>query len=796
MVIEGDVLDKELPYFNGMCNVKMPIVRNMGRNLLDNNNVRVTYNTNIILRAYPTFPCKPGKRYVYCVDKLGAESACNWYSCKRDAVLVDSTKATGIIKYLGYSTSVVAPPDCKYLSVYTGGSTNLDPYSIHAYVYEVDTLAEAQAIGYTDYKENQICLTQGEIGLTQDMFEQGTTAVFASNPGKTYQWLKENSMPSFDVRRLRLKELIKIQPNTKLILQNTDNFMYAIAGYDANKLSLGTFDTSWIQNTTITIPQDVHYISFAIRKKDDTNITINDFNQTNFALLKPDKTIALRSLPNGVKDELNLLTGEYIQRVGEVVLDGSEDEGWYQVEMVEKGDYIQNNTEFLNHLRLRYGSIVSPNISVVDSKEWENPTKQGIYSGGNLGLTLLTSNLTTLDKAGWRAYLSQNPITVQYELAEPIISYPRIVSNTQEREVGVKLPNGICDTYNPSTGITVKRVGKVVLDGSENWLIDAGYTPTANLIRLSIKHPDKKLQYNNGDLVCDKLPVVQQGVVPCIYDRWNEYLYVDVTSSNIGVTFGTDDNATIISKFKTWLNANPITVYYELANPIVTTDIVLPNGVHDEYNPLTGLYTKRVGLTEFDGSDDEEWQMHSTVELTNTAMFIVSSQYHNTSSCTGMCDKFAFKLNWTVDEEGCYLDANRNFCLRVAKSKLTTVDLNGLKIYLSQNPIKVWYELATPITYQLTPYFGLPMPYAYKDGHLIMDSAYDGQSLPPEFKYQVLTNRTGQITQNNIKLKEHTDRLSNLEYILIEATLDSIFDREMQNFELELMNIELPSLDE
>ena len=119
-----------------------------------------------------------------------------------------------------------------------------------------------------------------------------------------------------------------------------------------------------------------------------------------------------------------------------------------------------------------------------------------------------------------------------------------------------------------------------------------------------------------------------------------------------------------------------------------------------------------------------------------------------------------------------------------------------LKTYLSQNPIKVWYELATPITYQLTPYFGLPMPYAYKDGHLIMDSAYDGQSLPPEITYQLTVNRTGQITQNNIKLKEHTARLSNLEYMLIEATLDSIFDREMQNFELELMNIELPSLDE
>ena len=108
----------------------------------------------------------------------------------------------------------------------------------------------------------------------------------------------------------------------------------------------------------------------------------------------------------------------------------------------------------------------------------------------------------------------------------------------------------------------------------------------------------------------------------------------------------------------------------------------------------------------------------------------------------------------------------------------------------------MWYELDTPQRIQLTPYFGLPMPYAYKDGYLIMDSAYNGQTLPPEITYQLTINRTGQITQNNIKLKEHTDRLSNLEYMLIEATLDSIFDREMQNFELELMNIKLLDLDE
>ena len=132
--------------------------------------------------------------------------------------------------------------------------------------------------------------------------------------------------------------------------------------------------------------------------------------------------------------------------------------------------------------------------------------------------------------------------------------------------------------------------------------------------------------------------------------------------------------------------------------------------------------------------------------------------------------------------------------IALLKTKAST--LNELKTYLSQNPIKVWYELSTPITYQLTPYFGLPMPYAYKDGYLIMDSAYEGQTLPPEIKYKLLANRTGQITQNNIKLQNHTSKLSNLEAMLVDATLQSMYERERMAFNLEMVNINLINLEE
>ena len=50
--------------------------------------------------------------------------------------------------------------------------------------------------------------------------------------------------------------------------------------------------------------------------------------------------------------------------------------------------------------------------------------------------------------------------------------------------------------------------------------------------------------------------------------------------------------------------------------------------------------------------------------------------------------------------------------------------------------------------------------------------------------------------QNSRKLQEHTTRLSNLEALIIEATIQSLFDRELQTFELELMDVQLIDLGE
>lgn len=803
IVCEGDVLDKELPYFNGMCNVKMPIVRNCGKNLFDGtyiegfvangNNYTVSYdtdvtsilvnvnkNTDYILSAKTSFnrslvggslePISIGTK----TTNLNAERISN-------TIKFNSGEYTNIIIYLN--------------------SSKID-------IEDIQVEEGITATSYEPYRGNDICLVQGEIGLSQDMFEQGGMSYPTLSDNmiiRTYEQCKENNST-----RLRSKTIFKINGGKtyKLTLNDsTKRFQWYLWGQDGKNLGI-TGGWSSANNTfTVTVPQEAAYMSLMFKKTNESTITVDELNLGYLQLLELDSTVQLRSLPNGVKDELNLLTGECIQRVGEIVLDGSSDEGWSLNKPLGGGSFNQFVFTCVKAKPDVAQTIVCDKL-ISDSNESINNVIW-IYAGITVVIQLSYTNVDEL-----KTWLQQNPITVQYELAEPIISYPRIVSNTQEREVGVKLPNGVCDTYNPSTGITVKRVGKVVLDGSEKWNRDSSSTKPTDLERFSTSIKDMVASpYNTGNFVVETsgYNIVNNDKtsprkLPNVWNYYQANIYLDFATTAFGMV--TDDSAdTKISKLKTYLSSNPITVYYELANPIVTTDIVLPNGVHDEYNPLTGLYTKRVMCVEFDGSDDEIWSpqvvagndthCYASTAIDGTTLPQIKHMA-NHDEVYIMSDKFETvpRSNFSYDREQLYVWSVRTVYLNILQSRLSTIDITGFRQYLSQNPIKLWYELQTPITYQLTPYFGLPTPYAYKDGYLIMDSAYEGQTLPPEIKYKLLANRTGQITQNNIKLQNHTSKLSNLEAMLVEATLQSMYEREMMAFNLEMVNINLINLEE
>ena len=130
---------------------------------------------------------------------------------------------------------------------------------------------------------------------------------------------------------------------------------------------------------------------------------------------------------NGVKDTLNLNTGEYIQRIGEVVLDGGNNYTW------------SIHTNSANTIRFQSRNIpipaqtnqhILPNVlcdklKVVENINWQRDEEQ-MDIGKNAGnyevnVRIAKTKLSGETVEALKNYLQANPITVQYELATPII---------------------------------------------------------------------------------------------------------------------------------------------------------------------------------------------------------------------------------------------------------------------------------------------------------------------------------------------------------------------------------------
>lgn len=119
-----------------------------------------------------------------------------------------------------------------------------------------------------------------------------------------------------------------------------------------------------------------------------------------------------------------------------------------------------------------------------------------------------------------------------------------------------------------------KRIGKIVLNGTENWYkTEKGYL---------IQNNNNPFANNNSPFgYCDKFKFQNS------YTTWTKQYYCGFNSANI---FWIRDDfaiATTVEEFKSWLKANPVTVYYILNEP---ETITLPNtniSLYENVNHVT-----------------------------------------------------------------------------------------------------------------------------------------------------------------------------------------------------------------
>lgn len=136
------------------------------------------------------------------------------------------------------------------------------------------------------------------------------------------------------------------------------------------------------------------------------------------SILSLPKEVVLKDI-NGIKDTLNCNIGEYVQRIEERVFDGSEN--WTQNGQHGNGSFRHICNTYTD-AKASSGNVLCDKMSFANIN---NHTGEGMVSDIHITYTTTTGKVqiaTTKTLSELKTWLSQNPITVQYELAEPIIT--------------------------------------------------------------------------------------------------------------------------------------------------------------------------------------------------------------------------------------------------------------------------------------------------------------------------------------------------------------------------------------
>lgn len=226
----------------------------------------------------------------------------------------------------------------------------------------------------------------------------------------------------------------------KIVAKNLPNknlgVIYALDYYKGNILVKHTV----LNELTFSI-ENIDYDYFQLRFKNCIEISSIgyeyfmivpfDYNKTEYVEKKIDKkeislpfSDGLKSLPNGVKDIIyNKDDGCYVRKnIERKILNGTEN--WREYESGSNEKYIRfvasNVIQTVNQIT---DNLICDRFTGYIHRS-NTPTQEGIFTEGssewNIQIYIERNKLETQDIIGFKKWLSQNPVEVYYELAEPI----------------------------------------------------------------------------------------------------------------------------------------------------------------------------------------------------------------------------------------------------------------------------------------------------------------------------------------------------------------------------------------
>ena len=507
MVIEGDWthLD-EIPYIESEMIIDQPIIRSQGKNLFDIN--KVAEHSSIVKDGNTLIMTRenPNDRDWVKVD-ISLPKGTYTFSCsgvdgtifRFSAFTYDNVE---IYSWQKFNQTYTFNTDIAYLKIST------ETIGVTYNVTNIQIEEGSTATPYEPYK-HQTLYSNRVIGYEENCY-------YDSSDGIKHTHNYVNSVIA-DVEGLSIAYITNV--STNITFWDKDNIF--ISGKPHIDTGLSNPDV----NGFVIVPSNAKYVKFA-------SGNVSEEYATYYTKAAVTGDLPLRSLPNGVCDTLNLVTGEYVQRVGEVVLDGSQkEEDWLytptnqtlRIQVVDVVSIQNTSTDPLRNKILVSSDKLTSRAYVED---WNSGTFISLALDKRIVLRIEgITNRSELIK-----YLKQNPITVQYQLATPIVR---------------------------KLGFTTKgNYREQVLDGSETWAMDAIDNTTT--VRMT-----KKTTSPLQNPLYDTVLFTDDYHVRARDESHSTYEYITCIGNGIYINiYQSKVNELSVEGCTQWLSQNPIKVGY------------------------------------------------------------------------------------------------------------------------------------------------------------------------------------------------------------------------------------------
>ena len=151
--------------------------------------------------------------------------------------------------------------------------------------------------------------------------------------------------------------------------------------------------------------------------------------------------------------------------------------------------------------------------------------------------------------------------------ATPFEPYTGVDYTLPAMEPLMSLPNGVCDEYDTVSGVETRRIGKLTLNGTENWnILSEQCNESSSFFYLN---------FSMGGSIVDCTHLICRPVVSGSISYTDDGIYGNAVGGSLYIRLNNSHNITTAEGLKSWLAAQetagtPVTVYYELQTSTTT----------------------------------------------------------------------------------------------------------------------------------------------------------------------------------------------------------------------------------